>query len=233
MSTTPLAATASIERRMVPRLPGSRGASSATQMAPWLSAPAAGKRAQRCSNTPSMLCGLSLPASLARREGETSRHSAPAPSAQRATSAALGLSRLSAKNTKIFGSQPAARAVSNKEVPSATNSPVSRRTLRISSARISLTRSFWGLVMARVPARSSGRARIAAPAAEVGAGQEPARRLFDDGQLAAANDPGARAEALAHEPVAGERRGPNGVGGEDERGAPRGQQGDAIAQQSR
>ena len=60
------------------------------------------------------------------------------------------------------GAHPASRAVTSTEAPSATNRPVSRRTLRISSERISFTRSFCRLVMARVAPRSgSGRGIVA------------------------------------------------------------------------
>ena len=53
------------------------------------------------------------------------------------------------------GTHPASRAVTSTEAPSATNRPVSRRALRISSERMSFTRSFCRLVMARTLARAA------------------------------------------------------------------------------
>ncbi len=90
-----------------------------------------------------------MAASLASTACDTSRHSAPALSAQRTRSPATPLPALPARNATIRGFQPASRAVMRSEAPSATNRPVSRRALRMVSERISFTRSFCRLVMAR------------------------------------------------------------------------------------
>src|SRR6478735_1303072 len=122
---------------------------------------------------------------------------------------------LPARNTSICGFHPASRALTRTEAPSATNSPVSRRALRISSARMNFTRSFCRLVTARVPREGSGRVFMARPAAEHGGRQQPSAGLLDDGQLAALDHPPTRVEALAQQAIHGERGRTNGVGGED------------------
>ena len=55
-----LAPTASAVRPMVPRLPGSRTASSPTHRASTATVAGSGRGFQTCSNTPSMVCGFSL-----------------------------------------------------------------------------------------------------------------------------------------------------------------------------
>src|SRR5581483_12418099 len=124
---------------------------------------------------------------------------------------------LPARKASMRGRQPASRAVTSTAAPSAANRPVSRRALRISSERMSFTRSFCRLVIARTPAvLVSGRGIARRPARVKGGGQEPPRRLLGDGELAALGCAGALGEALAHQGVGGERRGADGVGGEHE-----------------
>src|SRR6185436_8871818 len=132
---------------------------------------------------------------------------------------------LPARNTNIFGTQPASRAVTRTEAPSATNSPVSRRTLRISSERMSFTRSFCRLVMARVAPRRGSGGIARGPACVVRGRQQPPTRLLDHRQLAALGRALAADQALAHERVGGERGGADRIGREHQRRAPRTEQG--------
>jgi hypothetical protein len=55
---------------------------------------------------------------------------------------AVGVSAAPGPETIMRGDQPLSRAVKRSAVPSATKRPVSRRALRISSERMSLTLSF-------------------------------------------------------------------------------------------
>src|SRR6185437_6614782 len=122
---------------------------------------------------------------------------------------------LSARNTSILGFQPASRAVTSSEAPSATNRPVSRRALRMWSERISLTRSFCRLVMMRAPPRTPSEGDLIARPAGVKRGrQQPTGRLLDHGQFAALDGTSAAGQALAHQTAHGKRRGADGIGGE-------------------
>src|SRR5262245_25595925 len=218
---------------MVPRLPGSRTPSRPTQRASPATIAGAGRGAQACSNTPSMTWGFSLPASLLRTACDTSRHSAPASSAQPTSSRATPPAALPARNARTRGFQPASRAVTSSEAPSATNRPVSRRALRMCSDRIILTRSFCRLVMARAARAASGRGGIAHPACEERRGKEPAARLLDYGELAALGGARARREAIPHQAVHGKGGCTDGVGGEHQCRTLRRKQGRAIAQSRR
>ena len=153
---------------MVPRLPGSRTASSASHRASaghgrglGLARPALLEHAEHGLRV--VLGGELGEHGLATPPGTPRRRLPPSRAARDATPACA----LPARNTSICGTQPASRAVTSTEAPSATNRPVSRRTLRISSERMSFTRSFCRLVMARVAAaRGSGRGIARGPARE-------------------------------------------------------------------
>ena len=181
---TPRAPSASTVRTMVPRLPGSRTSSSASQTSASPPAAGSGGSLQRCWKTPIIVCGLSLPESFSRTAALTSRHSAPAFKAPSTSPLAMPLVALPARNAKVWGVKPISRAVTMMEVPSATNSPVSLRVLRISSARIAFTRSLVRLVIGRgaeanVMARSrrsSARTRKSAAVASHRLPSAPVRR---------------------------------------------------------
>src|SRR6202011_4054412 len=156
----------------------------------------------------SMLCGLSFEASLPSTASDTSRHSAPALSPHSTSPRATPLAAEPARQTSVSGTKPLSRAVIRIEAPSATNSPVSLRTLRISSARIALTRSFCRLVMGFGP----GSTGIADPPREEGR-RQGARSctLFADRELTRLEAATARTHHLAAELVEGERGGTDRV----------------------
>ena len=96
--------------------------------------------AQRCSNTPSMVCGLSLAASLARTAGETSRHSdARSLHAPVSSSRATPLRAARQERRACRGAHPAlAGRHQHGGALGDEQARLTSRTLRISSERINI-----------------------------------------------------------------------------------------------
>src|SRR5204863_7957162 len=100
------------------------------------------------------------------------------------------------------------RAVTSTAAPSATNRPVSRRTLRISSERMSFTRSFCRLVIARTPPRrGSGRDIARGPSRKERGRQQAPAGFLHHGELPALGGARTAGEAFAHQRVRRQRRG--------------------------
>jgi hypothetical protein len=141
-----LAPTASVVRTMVPRLPGSRTASSATQT----SLPTgriASTGVSRCSKTPSTVCGLSRRLIFSSTASLTAIALPPLAWAVATSRCTNGWFATALAWTSVRTVQPASTASATSFSPSARNSPDSLRFLASASPRISLTTGLARLVM--------------------------------------------------------------------------------------
>src|SRR5581483_9866096 len=213
---TPSPPTESTVRTIVPRLPGSRMFSSATQRLSGFGSIASGGTVF-CRNTPMTVCGLSRRVILARRDSGTSMTRPPRACAVVASRRTRLSAAAAGEWTRVRTGQPASVASATSFRPSAMKSPLARRFLGKARPRISLTIGLAGLVIfSTSPGRPACGSAIPRPPAEEGGGEGPAAAFFAEHQFARFADAAEPGEALGRELVDGEERGADRIGGEDE-----------------